>query len=86
MEVVCETENGSSLTFAGAQSSNMSDGGARNNNKEVFSVFVNQHPLKPNSNPLEPHQILRLAVLCPLSVKASYTFLIAMVCWQVMLL
>ena len=42
----CETENGSSLTFAGAQSSNMSDVGAMNNNKEVFSVFVNQ-----SSNP-----------------------------------
>ena len=40
MEVVCETENGSSLTFAGTQDSNMSDEGARNNNKEVFSVFV----------------------------------------------
>ena len=31
--------NGSSLTFTGTQSSNMSDGGTKNNNKEVFMVF-----------------------------------------------
>ena len=39
--MICETENGSSLTFAGTQNSNMSDGGAMNNNKDVFPVFVN---------------------------------------------
>ena len=38
--MVCETEKVSSLTFEGTQSSNMSDGGARNNNKVVFIVFV----------------------------------------------
>ena len=45
--MVWGTENGSSLTFAGTQNSNMSDGGAMNNNKEVFIVFVNQHPSNP---------------------------------------
>ena len=68
--MVWGTENGSSLTFAGTQNSNMSDEGARNN-KEVFSVFVNQHPLKPTqtkfipslepqSNNLKPHQTPKL--------------------------
>ena len=38
--MVWGTEKVSSLTFAGTQNSNMSDGGAKNNNKEVFSVFV----------------------------------------------
>ena len=38
--MVWGTENGSSLTFACTQNNNMSDGGARNNKKEVFSVFV----------------------------------------------
>ena len=49
----------------------MSDGGAMNNNKEVFIVFVNQHPsnptqtkfkpsLEPQSNNLNPHQTPKL--------------------------
>ena len=46
--VVWETENGSSLTFAGTQNSNMSDEGAKNNNKEVFPVFVT--PFKPSNS------------------------------------
>ena len=39
--MVWEAENGSSLTFTGTQISNMSDEGEMNNNKEVFTVFVN---------------------------------------------
>ena len=56
--MIYETEKVSSLTFAGTQNSNMSYGGAMNNNKEVFIVFVNQHPLKPHQTKFEPHQTL----------------------------
>ena len=44
--MVWGTENGNSLTFSGTQNSNMSDEGAKNNNKEVFPVFVTPFKLK----------------------------------------
>ena len=60
-------ENGSSLTFAGTQSSNMSDKGAMNNNKEVFIVFVKL---------LEPHQTKFEPLRTPLKHNISFIFLI----------
>ena len=51
--MVWGTENGSSLTFAGTQNSNKSDGGAMNN-KEVFPVFVK--PLRTIRTPFEPFE------------------------------
>ena len=76
--MVWGTEKVSSLTFAGTQSNNMSDEGAMNNNKEVFSVFVTQplqtliepnikphsNPIKPNSNPFEPHSNTIYPLFC----------------------
>ena len=60
-------ENGSSLTFAGTQSNNMSDGGAMNNNKEVFSVFVKL---------LEPHQTKFEPLRTPLKHNISFILFI----------
>ena len=60
-------ENGSSLTFAGTQNSNMSDGGAMNNNKEVFIVFVKL---------LEPHQTKFEPLRTPLKHNISFILLI----------
>ena len=65
--MICETENGSSLTFAGTQNSNMSDGGAMNNNKEVFIVFVKL---------LEPHQTKFEPLRTPLKHNISLNLLI----------
>ena len=66
--MICETENGSLLTFAGTQNSNMSDGGAKEQQQGGFYCFCqtpqtpsNPHsnptsnPIKPNTEPLQTH-------------------------------
>ena len=54
--MICETEKVSSLTFAGTQSNNMSDGGAKEQQQGGFYCFCQPTPFKPNSNLLNPHQ------------------------------
>ena len=60
--MVCETENGSSLTYAGTQNSNMSDGGAKEQQQGGFFGFCLNHSLKlsqthsPPQTPLKPSQ------------------------------
>ena len=65
--MVWGTEKVSLLTFAGTQSSNMSDEGARNNNKEVLIVFVKL---------LEPHQTKFEPFRTPLKHNISFILLI----------
>ena len=52
--MVCETENGSSLTFAGIQNSNMSDGGAKEQQQGGFFGFCLNHSLKPLQTKFKP--------------------------------
>ena len=54
--VVWGTENGSSLTFAGTQNSNMSDGGAKEQQQGGFFGFCLNHSLKPLQTKFKPSQ------------------------------
>ena len=57
--MVCGTENGSSLTFAGTQSNNMSDGGAKVLAQDIAGMEVIEYAKK--YTPLKEKLYVRLS-------------------------